>query len=240
MGVAYEAEQREPVKRHVALKVIKLGMDTEQVVARFDAERQALAVMDHPGIAKVLDAGSTERGRPYFAMELVKGVPITEYCDRHRLSTDERLELLVHVCAAVQHAHQKGVIHRDLKPSNVLVALQGDTPIPKVIDFGIAKAIGQDLTGRTLVTQFGQLLGTPEYMSPEQAEATEMDVDTRTDIYSLGVMLYELIVGERPYDFGGVADPAVLYRLRDAHTPAAQLEAFDTCGGPSGDGRRVP
>jgi serine/threonine protein kinase/tetratricopeptide (TPR) repeat protein len=229
MGVAYEAEQRQPVRRHVALKVIKLGMDTEQVVARFEAERQALAVMDHPGIAKVFDGGSTETGRPYFAMELVKGVPITEYCDTHRLSTDARLRLFVQVCGAVQHAHQKGVIHRDLKPSNVLVTLQGGVAQPKVIDFGIAKAIGQDLTGKTLVTHFGQLLGTPEYMSPEQAEMSGVDVDTRTDIYALGVMLYEILVGVRPHEFGRLADPTVAYKLRQtaATAPSTRLRTLE-------------
>ncbi|NOR53798.1 MAG: protein kinase, partial [Candidatus Aminicenantes bacterium] len=200
MGVVYNAEQIKPVKRSVALKIIKLGMDTRQVVARFETERQALAVMDHPNIAKVFDGGATETGRPYFVMELVRGVPITEYCDKHKLTTRERLELFIQVCQAVQHAHQKGVIHRDLKPSNILVAVQEDKPFPKIIDFGIAKATEHSLTERTLFTEQGQLIGTPEYMSPEQAEMSGLDVDTRTDIYSLGVILYELLIGVLPFD----------------------------------------
>jgi len=200
MGIVYKAEQIYPVKRTVALKIIKLGMDTNQVVARFEAERQALAVMDHPNIAKVYDAGATASGRPYFVMELVRGVPFTEYCDKHKLNTDERLELFMPVCQAIQHAHHKGVIHRDLKPSNVLVTVQEGTPVPKIIDFGIAKATDHRLTERTLFTEQGQLIGTPAYMSPEQAEMSGLDVDTRTDIYSLGVMLYELLVGEQPFD----------------------------------------
>jgi tetratricopeptide (TPR) repeat protein/tRNA A-37 threonylcarbamoyl transferase component Bud32 len=198
MGEVYEAEQIEPVRRRVALKVMKLGMDTKEVVARFEAERQAMAVMEHLGIAKVLDAGASQVGRPYFVMELVKGLPLTEYCDVRQLSLRERIELFVPVCQAVQHAHQKGLIHRDLKPSNVLVMEQDGVPVPKVIDFGIAKAISQRLTDKTLVTAFGVAMGTPAYMSPEQAEMSNLDVDTRTDIYSLGVMLYELLVGELP------------------------------------------
>jgi non-specific serine/threonine protein kinase/serine/threonine-protein kinase len=194
------AEQVEPVRRRVALKIIKLGMDTRQVVARFETERQALAVMDHPNIARVFDAGATETGRPYFVMELARGIPITDYCDRHRLPTRERLELFMGVCQAVQHAHQKGVIHRDLKPSNILVVIQDDRPVPKIIDFGIAKATDHRLAQRTLFTEQGQLIGTPEYMSPEQAEMSGLDVDTRTDIYSLGVILYELLVGALPFD----------------------------------------
>jgi serine/threonine protein kinase/tetratricopeptide (TPR) repeat protein len=200
MGVVYLAEQTDPVRRRVALKIIKLGMDTRQVVARFETERQALAVMDHPNIARVFDAGATETGRPYFVMELARGIPITDYCDRHKLAARERLELFTGVCQAVQHAHQKGVIHRDLKPSNILVAIQDDRPIPKIIDFGIAKATDHRLTQRTLFTEQGQLIGTPEYMSPEQAEMSGLDVDTRTDIYSLGVILYELLVGALPFD----------------------------------------
>ncbi|MFX0200511.1 MAG: tetratricopeptide repeat protein [Candidatus Hodarchaeota archaeon] len=200
MGVVYKAEQIKPVKRSVALKIIKLGMDTRQVVARFETERQALAIMDHPNIAKVFDGGSTETGRPYFVMELVRGIPLTDYCDKHKLTTKERLELFLLVCQAVQHAHQKGVIHRDLKPSNILVVVQEDKPIPKIIDFGIAKATEHSLTERTLYTEQGQLIGTPEYMSPEQAEMSGLDVDTRTDIYSLGVILYELLVGVLPFD----------------------------------------
>jgi non-specific serine/threonine protein kinase/serine/threonine-protein kinase len=225
MGVVYEAEQTEPVHRRVALKIIKLGMDTRQVVARFEAERQALAVMDHPNIARVFDAGTTDAGRPYFAMELVKGTPLDEYCDTHKLPTEERLELFIQVCAAVQHAHQKGVIHRDLKPSNVLVTIQDETPVPKVIDFGIAKAVGHELTEKTLVTQLGQLMGTPRYMSPEQAEMSGLDVDTRTDIYSLGIMLYELLVGAAPFDFGDIGFVAIkeLIRELDPPTPSSRL-----------------
>jgi tetratricopeptide (TPR) repeat protein len=200
MGVVYLAEQVEPVERRVALKIIKLGMDTRQVVTRFETERQALAVMDHPNIAKVFDAGATETGRPYFVMELARGIPISDYCDRHKLPTRERLELFIAVCQAVQHAHQKGVIHRDLKPSNILVVIQDDRPVPKIIDFGIAKATDHRLAQRTLFTEQGQLIGTPEYMSPEQAEMSGLDVDTRTDIYSLGVILYELLVGLLPFD----------------------------------------
>ena len=228
MGVVYMAEQTAPVERRVALKIIKPGMDTRQVIARFEAERQALAMMDHPNIAKVLDAGTTgepsgngnrtgasqppgepsrtvspesvSAGRPYFVMELVKGVPITQYCDAQHLTTRERLELFVPVCQAVQHAHQKGIIHRDIKPSNVLVALYDDRPVPKVIDFGVAKATSQRLTQKTMFTQYGQIVGTVEYMSPEQAQLNQMDVDTRSDIYSLGVLLYEILVGETPFD----------------------------------------
>jgi probable HAF family extracellular repeat protein len=200
MGVVYVAEQREPVRRKVALKVIKPGMDSKQVVARFEAERQALAMMDHPNIAKVHDAGTTAEGRPYFVMELVRGLPITEYCDREQLPIGARLELFVLVCKAVQHAHQKGIIHRDLKPSNVLVTLHDGVPVPKVIDFGVAKAVGGGLTDKTIDTQFTQLVGTPLYMSPEQAELSGLDIDTRSDIYSLGVLLYELLTGTTPFD----------------------------------------
>jgi WD40 repeat protein/serine/threonine protein kinase len=201
-GVVFMAEQTAPVRRKVALKVLKPGMDTRQVVARFEAERQALALMDHPNIAKVLDAGATDAGRPYFVMELVRGVPVTRFCDDKRLAARERLELFVAVCRAVQHAHQKGIIHRDIKPSNVLVTLHDGTPVPKVIDFGIAKALGQQLTDKTLFTGFAQLIGTPLYMSPEQAELSGLDVDTRSDIYSLGVLLYELLTGTTPLDGG--------------------------------------
>jgi serine/threonine protein kinase len=200
-GTVFMAEQEQPIRRRVALKVLKAGMDTRQVIARFEAERQALAMMDHASIAKVLDAGETESGRPYFVMELVRGVPITEYCDRHNLTTRQRLELFVQVCLAVQHAHQKAIIHRDIKPSNVLVTVQEDgNPLPKVIDFGIAKATQGRLTDKTLFTEFRQLIGTPQYMSPEQAEMTGIDIDTRSDIYSLGVLLYELITGTTPLD----------------------------------------
>ena len=200
MGVVYVAEQEKPVRRKVALKIIKPGMDTKEVIARFEAERQALALMDHPNIAKVLDAGSTESGRPYFVMELVRGIPIAEYCDIKRLSVRERLDLFVQVCQAVQHAHQKGIIHRDIKPTNVLVADHDGKPVPKVIDFGVAKATNQRLTERTIYTRFQQMIGTPMYMSPEQAEFSGLDVDTRSDIYSLGVLLYELLTGTTPFD----------------------------------------
>ncbi len=192
-GVVYVAEQEEPVRRRVALKVIKLGMDTRQVVARFEAERQALAIMDHPNIAKVLDAGTTENGRPYFVMELVRGIRITDYCDQNHLDTTQRLELFIQICNAVQHAHQKGIIHRDLKPSNILVTLHDGEPVPKVIDFGIAKATQGRLTDGTVYTELHQFIGTPAYMSPEQAEMSGLDIDTRSDIYSLGVLLYELL-----------------------------------------------
>src|SRR5262249_43927147 len=185
--------------RLVAVKLIKAGMDSRQVIARFDAERQALALMDHPNSAKVLDAGTTVAGRPYFIMDLVKGVPITSYCDEHHLTPRQRLELFLPVCQAVQHAHQKGIIHRDLKPSNVLVALYDGKPVPKVIDFGVAKAAGQPLTDKTLVTGLGNLVGTLEYMSPEQADLNPLDIDTRSDIYSLGVLLYELVAGSPPF-----------------------------------------
>ena len=245
MGVVYLAEQQEPVRRQVALKIIKLGMDTRQVVARFEAERQALALMDHPNIAKVLDGGATEEangrkgetamgrsgesanrgygdspprpsasslsrglaespfrspsGRPYFVMELVEGLPITEFCARHGLPLEQRLRLFIPVCQAVQHAHQKGIIHRDLKPSNVMVTVLDGVPVPKVIDFGVAKAINQRLTEKTLFTQHATMIGTPAYMSPEQAELSGLDVDTRSDIYSLGVLLYELLTGTQPF-----------------------------------------
>ena len=198
MGEVWLAEQLEPVRRRVALKIIKAGMDTKQVVARFESERQALALMEHPGIAKVFDGGMTPEGRPYFVMEFVAGVPITDHCDDHRLTTAGRLGLVVEVCEAVQHAHQKAIIHRDLKPSNVLVALQDDRPVPKIIDFGLAKAMAQPLTDSTLYTEVGQMIGTPEYMSPEQADSETSDVDTRSDVYSLGVIFYELLTGSFP------------------------------------------
>jgi serine/threonine protein kinase len=199
-GVVYRAEQSEPIRRHVALKVIKLGMDTKSIVARFEAERQALALMDHPSIARVLDGGATITGRPYFVMELVRGVRITEYCEANSMRLEERLTLFIQLCHAIQHAHQKSVIHRDLKPSNVLVTVQDGKPVPKVIDFGIAKAIEEPLTEKTVLTNFHSFIGTPAYTSPEQAEMTGSDVDTRSDIYSLGVLLYELLTGVTPFD----------------------------------------
>jgi serine/threonine protein kinase len=200
MGVVYMAEQREPVVRKVALKIIKLGMDTRQVVARFEAERQALALMEHPNIATVLDGGTTESGRPYFVMELVQGLPITQFCDDAKFPPSQRIKLFLDVCSAVQHAHQKGVIHRDLKPSNILVTLHGEQPVPKVIDFGVAKATHGRLTDKTVFTQFQQFIGTPAYMSPEQTSLSGLDVDTRSDIYALGVLLYELLTGKTPFD----------------------------------------
>ncbi len=226
MGVVYMAEQIEPVERRVALKIIKPGLDTRQVIARFQAEWQALAMMDHPNIAKMYDAGTTgarsreqgagspgefslharcsplpaSSGRPYFVMELVKGIPITNYCDQRRLGSQQRMELFILVCQAVQHAHQKGIIHRDLKPSNVLVAQYDDRPVPKIIDFGVAKATGQRLTEQTVFTHFGQIIGTAEYMSPEQAQFNQLDIDTRSDVYALGVLLYELLSGHTPFD----------------------------------------
>jgi serine/threonine protein kinase len=208
------AQQTDPVRRQVALKVIKAGMDSKLVVARFEAERQALALMDHPNIARVLDGGTTSTGRPYFVMDLVKGVPITKYCDDHHLTPRERLELFVPVCQAVQHAHQKGIIHRDLKPSNVVVALYDGKPVPKVIDFGVAKAAGQPLTDKTLVTGFGSIVGTLEYMSPEQAEVNQLDIDTRSDIYSLGVLLYELLAGSPPFSRRDLEKAGMLEMLR--------------------------
>ena len=200
MGIVYLAQQEEPVKRDVALKVIKPGMDSKRVITRFEAEQQALALMQHAHIAQVYDAGLTPSGRPYFVMEYVEGIPITEYCDKTQLTVEARLRLFMHVCGAVQHAHQKGIIHRDIKPSNILVATQDDQAVPKVIDFGVAKAVSQPLTGHTFSTEQGQLVGTPEYMSPEQANLGNQDIDTRSDIYSLGVILYKLLTGLLPFD----------------------------------------
>jgi len=237
MGAVYLAEQTQPFRRRVAVKVIKPGMDSDQVIARFETERQALALMNHPNVARVLDAGTTSDGRPYFVMEHVPGVPITDYCDRHTLNTRERLKLFLSVCDAVQHAHQKGIIHRDLKPSNVLVALQDDVPVPKVIDFGVAKAIEQRLTEKTLYTEFGQLVGTPEYMSPEQAEMTVLDIDTRSDIYSLGVLLYELLVGALPFDRKALRrTPAHdLPRLLSHEDPVTPSTRLSTLGADAAD-----
>jgi eukaryotic-like serine/threonine-protein kinase len=236
-GVVYMAEQQQPVRRKVALKVIKPGMDTRQVVARFEAERQALALMDHTNIARVLDGGATEAGRPYFVMELVRGVPITDYCDANRLSTRERLELFVQVCNAVQHAHTKGVIHRDLKPTNVLVTLADGAAVPKVIDFGVAKATQAPLTEKTLFTEFHQFVGTPVYMSPEQAETCGVDVDTRSDVYSLGVLLYELLTGTTPFDARAMRSKAYaemqrIIREVEPARPSTRLSALGDALGP--------
>lgn len=233
MGWVYMAEQSKPVERKVALKIIKPGMDSRQVIARFEAERQALALMDHPNIAKVLDAGTTDAGLPYFVMELVNGIPITEFCDQRKLTARERLELFVPVCNAVQHAHQKGIIHRDLKPANILVTLYDDHPVPKVIDFGVAKATSQKLTERTLFTQFGQIIGTLEYMSPEQAQRNQLDVDTRVDVYSLGLVLYELLTGTTPFDRKRMREAAfdeILRIIREEEPPApsVRLSSIET------------
>lgn len=232
MGTVWMAQQAEPVKRVVAVKLIKAGMDSKQVVARFEAERQALALMDHPNIARVLDGGTTPEGRPYFVMELVRGLPVTDYCDRAGLPPRDRLRLFVQVCQAVQHAHQKGIIHRDLKPSNVLVTLYDGVPVPKVIDFGVAKAVGQKLTDRTFYTGFAQLVGSPLYMSPEQAEMSALDVDTRADVYALGVLLYELLTGVTPFDAerfraAGLDEVRRIIREDEPPRPSARLSTLD-------------
>jgi serine/threonine protein kinase/tetratricopeptide (TPR) repeat protein len=244
-GTVYLAEQQKPVHRRVALKIVKLGMDTRQVITRFEVEREALALMNHPNVAKVFDAGATETGRPYFVMEYVAGIPITDYCDKHRLNTEERLRLFIDVCHAVQHAHQKGIIHRDIKPSNVLVTVQDEKPVPKVIDFGVAKATQHRLTERTLFTEQGQLIGTPGYMSPEQAEMTALDIDTRTDIYSLGVLLYELLVGALPFDprtlfAGGFAEIQRIIREVDPPKPSTRLSALRSVPRVSTSGPATP
>src|SRR4029079_7052982 len=214
MGTVYLAEQREPIRRRVALKVVKLGMDSAQVLARFHNERQALAMMVHPNIAQIFDAGATSKGRPYFVMEYIEGAPITQYCDRKRMTTKERLALVLAVCRGVQHAHQKAVIHRDLKPSNVLVMEQDGAPVPKVIDFGIAKDTDKWDVVNTLLTQFGQIVGTPEYASPEQADTMTGDVDEVSDVYSLGVLLYELLIGAVPFDTDKLRNAGLAEMLR--------------------------
>lgn len=241
MGDVWVAEQKSPVRRRVALKLIKAGMDTREVVARFESERQALALMEHPAIAKVFDAGSTPQGRPYFVMEYVSGMPITAYCDKHRLTTHQRLELFIHVCEGVQHAHQKAIIHRDLKPSNILVTEVDGKPVPKIIDFGVAKAISQRLTAETLFTRVGMMLGTPEYMSPEQADSAGQDVDTRTDVYSLGAVLYELLVGALPLELGKLSFDEMLRRLRedDALRPSTKLRTLREQSAATAQNRRT-
>src|SRR5205807_1627387 len=231
MGTVFMAEQTQPVQRKVALKVIKAGMDSQQVVARFEAERQALAMMDHVNIARVFDGGATENGRPYFVMELVHGIPITKYCDDHHLTPRERLDLFVPVCQAIQHAHQKGIIHRDIKPSNVMVTLYDGKPVPKVIDFGVAKATEQKLTERTLFTQYGTMVGTLEYMSPEQAEMSALGVDTRSDIYSLGVLLYELLTGSTPLSRQRMKEAAyaeILRMIKEEEPPKPSTRLSDS------------
>ena len=234
-GVVYMAEQEKPVRRRVAFKIIKLGMDTKSVIARFEAERQALALMDHPNIARVLDAGATESGRPYFVMELVRGVKITDYCDQNELDTRQRLILFIQVCQAIQHAHQKGIIHRDIKPSNILVTIIDGVAIPKVIDFGIAKAIEGRLTDNTIFTAYEQFIGTPAYMSPEQAVMSGVDVDTRSDIYSLGVLLYELLTGRTPFETKELLERGIdgLRRTLQEREPERPSVMITTLRGPA-------
>lgn len=244
MGTVYLAEQKEPIERRVALKVIKAGMDSNAVIARFEAERQALALMDHENIARVVDAGTTSSGQPFFVMEHVKGSPITQYCDSNKLSIDDRLKLFGSVCEAIQHAHQKGIIHRDIKPSNVLVSDSGGQPVAKVIDFGLAKALNQQLTAKTLFTQLGQVVGTPEYMSPEQSEVNALDIDTRTDVYSLGVLLYELLTGSTPHtrdELRGQAFDQMLRTIRekDPQLPSQRLSSLGDSSTQISAARRV-
>jgi len=244
MGIVYLAEQEQPIKRHVALKVIKPGMDSKRVIARFEAERQALALLDHPNIAHIHEAGTTDSGRPYFAMEYVEGLPITEHCDRHKLTIEGRLDLFLQVCHAIHHAHQKGIIHRDIKPSNILVQTQDGQVVPKMIDFGVAKAISQPLTERTLFTEQGRLFGTPEYMSPEQADMANEDIDTRSDIYSLGVLLYVLLTGALPFDArslreGGIEHIRQVIRETDPKTPSSRLSSLGEEATKVAESRRI-
>jgi eukaryotic-like serine/threonine-protein kinase len=243
MGEVWLAEQKKPIHRTVALKLIKAGMDTKAVVARFESERQALALMDHPSIARVFDAGSTTEGRPYFVMEYVPGMPITEYCDKHRLTFKERLELFIQVCEGVQHAHQKAIIHRDLKPSNILVVEKNNKAVPKIIDFGLAKATAQRLTDKTLFTELGVMMGTPEYMSPEQADQREQNIDTRTDVYSLGVILYQLLVGVLPFEAKALRAAgleAILRVIREEQPPkpSAKIRSLGPASAASAEKRR--
>jgi len=231
MGLVYLADQLEPIRRQVALKVIKPGMDSKKVISRFEAERQALALLDHPNIAHVYDAGTTDKGRPFFVMEYIKGVSITDYCDQQRLNIEKRLKLFMQVCDAIQHAHTKGIIHRDIKPSNIIVSSDNDKATPKVIDFGVAKATSQSLTEHTMFTEQGQLIGTPEYMSPEQTDITSADIDIRTDIYSLGIVLYQLLTGALPFEpeslrAAGFAEIQRIIREVDPPKPSTKLSSL--------------